>query len=399
MFFILEPKLDFLIIGKGTIKDKVDSDSILKLADKYDIAIEILPTVNAIGTFNIMNQDERYVGAALIPPHRIDIFDQDYEAAKRIKAREATELQLINSSQNNPHLETWSDRRKKLLEGSSKKLISPSPEDTMLRSVLKTRNSARLCFIKCKFSTEVKKTPEEIREESLSNLSYAARKEVEFMSGPQVVDCHANSTTPLMKELFLGRLGVEIFSFPELENKEAVDDLDMMYDQVKKFMLSIDSAAIDKNSSIPKDVLQGVADLGLFGQQIDPAFGGLGLNATQTSRLAEATTLDPSIAVTLAAHQSIGLKGILLVGTEEQKQKYLPKLASGEHIAAFCLSEPSSGSDVQSIRTKAELDPSGKFWVINGGKCWISNGSMAQIMTVFAKTKVKNDQVYCYTLF
>lgn len=92
------------------------------------------------------------------------------------------------------------------------------------------------------------------------------------------------------------------------------------------------------------------------------------------------------------AHQSIGLKGILMFGTEAQKAKYLPKLASGEHTAAFCLTEPGSGSDAASIKTRAKLSPDGKTFLLTGGKCWISNGGYANIMTVFARTEVKDEK-------
>ncbi|KAM3878111.1 complex I assembly factor ACAD9, mitochondrial [Diretmus argenteus] len=106
------------------------------------------------------------------------------------------------------------------------------------------------------------------------------------------------------------------------------------------------------------------------------------------ARLGEIISLDGSIAVTLAAHQAIGLKGILIAGNEEQKQKYLPKLASGEYVAAFCLTEPGSGSDAASIQTRATLSDDGKHYLLTGSKIWISNGGFADIMTVFARTEV-----------
>lgn len=89
----------------------------------------------------------------------------------------------------------------------------------------------------------------------------------------------------------------------------------------------------------------------------------------------------------MGAHQSIGFKGILLYGTPEQKEKYLPRVTNGE-FAAFCLTEPSSGSDAGSIRSKAVLSPDGKHYILNGSKIWISNGGLAQVMTVFAQTPV-----------
>ncbi|XP_052586835.1 complex I assembly factor ACAD9, mitochondrial isoform X2 [Peromyscus californicus insignis] len=106
------------------------------------------------------------------------------------------------------------------------------------------------------------------------------------------------------------------------------------------------------------------------------------------ARLGEIISMDGSITVTLAAHQAIGLKGIMLFGNEEQKAKYLPKLASGEHIAAFCLTEPASGSDAASIQTRATLSEDKKYFVLNGSKVWITNGGLASIFTVFAKTEV-----------
>ncbi len=79
---------------------------------------------------------------------------------------------------------------------------------------------------------------------------------------------------------------------------------------------------------------------------------------------------DLGVGIALGAHQSIGFKGILLFGNPEQKAQYLPKLATGEHIAAFCLTEPTSGSDAASIRTRAELSADGKHYILNGGKLW-----------------------------
>ena len=116
--------------------------------------------------------------------------------------------------------------------------------------------------------------------------------------------------------------------------------------------------------------------------------GGLGLSNTSYARVVEAICSDPAISTTLMAHQSIGLKGILIFGTDAQKEKYLPKLASGENIAAFALTEPSSGSDAASIQTRATVSPDGKHFLLNGSKIWISNGGWADVFTVFAQTEV-----------
>ncbi|XP_038642853.1 very long-chain specific acyl-CoA dehydrogenase, mitochondrial [Scyliorhinus canicula] len=99
---------------------------------------------------------------------------------------------------------------------------------------------------------------------------------------------------------------------------------------------------------------------------------------------------DLGVGITLGAHQSIGFKGILLFGSDAQKKKYLPKLATGEAIAAFCLTEPGSGSDAASIKATAVKSECGQYYTLNGGKIWISNGGLADIFTVFAKVPVKD---------
>uniref|UniRef100_A0A8D3D5E6 Complex I assembly factor ACAD9, mitochondrial n=1 Tax=Scophthalmus maximus TaxID=52904 RepID=A0A8D3D5E6_SCOMX len=183
----------------------------------------------------------------------------------------------------------------------------------------------------------------------------------------------------------------EVFPFPEIGNEE-LEELNQFVAPVEKFFSEeVDSAKIDREAKIPQETLDGLKELGLFGIMIPEEYGGLGLSNTMYARLAEITSLDGSIAVTLAAHQAIGLKGILIAGSEAQKQKYLPKLASGEHVAAFCLTESGSGSDAASIKTRATLSEDGKHYLLNGNKIWISNGGMADVMTVFARTEVTVD--------
>ncbi|XP_071656287.1 very long-chain specific acyl-CoA dehydrogenase, mitochondrial isoform X3 [Patagioenas fasciata] len=121
--------------------------------------------------------------------------------------------------------------------------------------------------------------------------------------------------------------------------------------------------------------------------------GGLGLSNTQYARLVQIVGQhDLGVGITLGAHQSIGFKGLLLYGTPAQKEKYLPRLASGEAVAAFCLTEPGSGSDAASIRSRAERSPCGRFYTLHGNKLWISNGGLAEIFTVFAKTALPDEQ-------
>ncbi|XP_053171310.1 complex I assembly factor ACAD9, mitochondrial [Scomber japonicus] len=226
----------------------------------------------------------------------------------------------------------------------------------------------------------------------LCNTTHAVREELSL----QQRRCFKTQSRQLAyaKDLFLGQVNkAEVFPYPEIGNEE-VDEINQLVAPVEKFFSEeVDSSRIDREAKIPPETLNGLKELGLFGVQIPEEYGGLGLSNTMYARLAEITSLDGSIAVTLAAHQAIGLKGILIAGSEEQKQKYLPKLASGEHIAAFCLTEPGSGSDAASIQTRATLSEDGKHYLINGSKIWISNGGMADIMTVFARTEVVVDGV------
>uniref|UniRef100_A0A8C7C2S8 Acyl-CoA dehydrogenase family, member 9 n=1 Tax=Oncorhynchus kisutch TaxID=8019 RepID=A0A8C7C2S8_ONCKI len=183
-------------------------------------------------------------------------------------------------------------------------------------------------------------------------------------------------------------LQAECFPYPEIGNEE-LEEINSFVAPVEKFFTEeVDSKRIDHEAKIPPETLNGLKELGLFGIQVPEEYGGLGLSNTMYARLGEIISLDGSIAVTLAAHQAIGLKGILIAGSEEQKAKYLPKLASGEHVAAFCLTEPGSGSDAASIQTKATLSEDRKTYLLNGSKIWISNGGFADLMTVFARTEV-----------
>lgn len=112
---------------------------------------------------------------------------------------------------------------------------------------------------------------------------------------------------------------------------------------------------------------QGLAELGAFGLQVPEELGGVGLSNTQYARMVEIVGAhDLGVGIFLGAHQSIGFKGILIAGNEEQKAKYLPDLASGTKFAAFALTEPTSGSDANSIRTRATLSEDGKHFVLNG---------------------------------
>jgi acyl-CoA dehydrogenase family protein 9 len=191
-----------------------------------------------------------------------------------------------------------------------------------------------------------------------------------------------------MKALFHGVIAEDmIFPYPEMPAEDR-ENTSMILDSVRRyFAANVDSAKIDREHHIPDEVMAGLKALGLFGLQVPTEYDGIGLSATAFARvMQEVGRLDPAIAVTLGAHQSIGLKGILLFGTPEQKRRYLPKLATGEWTAAFALTEPSAGSDAAAIKTRAEPTADGTGYVLNGSKIWITNGGFADVFTIFART-------------
>ena len=189
------------------------------------------------------------------------------------------------------------------------------------------------------------------------------------------------------KSLFFGELlEDQLFPYPELDGamKETVA---AVCDAIDKFMASVNTRKFDRDGELPREYIQQLKELGMFGLIVPEEFGGLGLNNTGYARVMQQLAMwDGSTTVTLGAHSSIGFKGLLLAGTKEQKAKFLPKLATGEMIACFCLTEPGSGSDAFSIKTRAEKSKDGKHWILNGQKLWITNGGFADFFTVFAKT-------------
>jgi acyl-CoA dehydrogenase family protein 9 len=190
------------------------------------------------------------------------------------------------------------------------------------------------------------------------------------------------------KALFHGVIAEDmIFPYPEMPAEDRENTALILESVRRYFAASVDSAKIDREHEIPPAVLDGLKALGLFGLQVSTEHDGIGLSAAAYARvMQEVGGRDPAIAVMLGAHQSIGLKGILLFGTPEQKQRYLPKLATGEWTAAFALTEPSAGSDAAAIKTRAEPTADGTAYMLNGSKVWITNGGTADVFTVFART-------------
>ena len=140
-----------------------------------------------------------------------------------------------------------------------------------------------------------------------------------------------------------------------------------------------------KKPGLMPDLVRKASELGLTSGAIPEEYGGAGLDKVSTTCLTEKISIYGGFAVTHGAHAGIGTLPIVYFGTEEQKKKYLPKLASGELIGAYCLSEPQAGSDAQNLLTRAELNKEGTHYILNGQKMWITNGGFADLYTVFAK--------------
>ncbi len=215
----------------------------------------------------------------------------------------------------------------------------------------------------------------------------------------------ATPENSFMKSLFYGQIREEfVFPYPKVKTDTA-ETVNMIIDSIDKFGKDIVKASEwDEAAAMPREVIDQMAAMGLTGIGVPEEHGGLGLPQSGYARvMQQVASLDGSLAVTLGAHQSIGYKALLLFGSDEQKKRFLPRLASGELIAAFCLTEPSSGSDAASIQTRAELSSDGKHYILTGNKLWITNGEIAKFFTVFAKTIVvengeKKEKVTCFAV-
>jgi acyl-CoA dehydrogenase family member 9 len=195
------------------------------------------------------------------------------------------------------------------------------------------------------------------------------------------------------KGVFLGEIREDlVFPYPVMPAEER-DSLNAILDSLRGWAAdNVDSAKFDHDAKFPDGVRQGLHELGVMGLSVPEEYGGFGASAKVYNRVfGEIGSIDPALTVYFGAHQSIGCKGIVLFGTEAQKMKYLPKCSSGEMVAAFCLTEPGSGSDAQAMKSTAALSADGSHYLLNGTKIWISNAGYADLFTVFAKVAIEID--------
>lgn len=219
-------------------------------------------------------------------------------------------------------------------------------------------------------------------------------------TAPSGMPDHAalRSDDSVAKQLFLGNILEEnLFPYPEIRARDK-EMLGAMTNAIDQFLADKTAALkqYDRDAEQPAEFIQALREMGLFGLIIPEEFGGLELsNGAYARVLGQTSSHDSSVSLTIGAHSSIGMKGVLLFGTDEQKQRYLPKLATGEMIAAFCLTESGAGSDAASIRTKAIRNDDGS-WTLSGEKIWITNGGIADFYTVFARTDTAEGKITAF---
>ncbi|HKV42462.1 MAG TPA: acyl-CoA dehydrogenase family protein [Blastocatellia bacterium] len=182
----------------------------------------------------------------------------------------------------------------------------------------------------------------------------------------------------------------EDLAFNQVFTPEDISEEQRMFAQtaeefLRKEVVPREDAIYAKDYAVHRELMRKAGELGLLGIDIPEEYGGLGLNKVSSSIVGEQFALQASFAGTQSSHVNIGTLPIVFFGTEQQKQHYLPKLATGEWIGAYALTEPQSGSDALAAKTKAVLTPDGKHYVLNGQKMWITNGGFADLFTVFAK--------------
>ncbi len=198
-------------------------------------------------------------------------------------------------------------------------------------------------------------------------------------------------TMGVLKNYFWGRIREDLlFPYPETSPEETAR-CDQLLATLEDYLKNEHpSTLIDQEQEIPDWVLKRLFDMGILGMTIPKEHGGLGMGITSYNRVLEMIgRYCGSTAVLVSAHQSIGCKAIMLFGTAEQKQRWLPHLAK-DWLSAFCLSEPNVGCDAGGQETRCELSEDGEYYILNGEKKWATSGALSSIFTVMAKQKMKD---------
>jgi acyl-CoA dehydrogenase family protein 9 len=217
--------------------------------------------------------------------------------------------------------------------------------------------------------------------ESDAELRARQIRQAEELLGP-------SAAAGFAKALFRGEFrGDALFPYPELSESER-PSVEAAVEAVRGFAEAhIDAAAIDREADIPPSVIKGLADLGVLGMAAPVEWGGRGMSQMGYCRIMEVIGgHDASTAVFVNAHHSIGLRALVLFGTPEQQARWLPPLVRGDKLAAFALTEEQAGSDASNVQTLARPSEDGQSYILNGTKRYITNGGIAGVLTVMART-------------
>src|SRR5215213_8423499 len=191
------------------------------------------------------------------------------------------------------------------------------------------------------------------------------------------------------KSLFLGEIHEDIvFPYPKPDDDEQQKIRALVASVRELAETKIDPRAMEEEGWVPDELIAELGERGMCGLYVPEEYGGQGLSQTGYCRVFEEfAQIDPTLSVVLGVHQSIGMKGIVLFGSDEQKERFLPDLASGRKLAAFVLTEPNAGSDAYNLESRAVKQPDGS-WVLNGEKRYIGNGGKGSVFTTFARCEV-----------
>jgi alkylation response protein AidB-like acyl-CoA dehydrogenase len=203
------------------------------------------------------------------------------------------------------------------------------------------------------------------------------------------------------KGLFLGRFVADwAMPYPRIPAAQQAE-LDKSLAEIRQFLDEhLDPVAIDRNADIPRHLIDGLAHTGVLGMTAPKEYGGRGFSQRAYCKiLEEIGARCASTSVFTNAHHSIGIRALLLFGTREQKQRWLPPLVTGEQLAAFALTEEQAGSDAANVQTTATPSADGSHFILNGEKRYITNASIAHVLTVMARTPVPNSDKTAITAF
>src|SRR5437868_8255459 len=193
------------------------------------------------------------------------------------------------------------------------------------------------------------------------------------------------------KSLFLGEIHEDlVFPFPRPPEDDQRRTRELIA-QAREFGEGYDERRVEDERWIGDDKIAELGERGLTGLYVPTEYGGAGLTQTGYCRVSEEfAQIDATLSVVMGVHQSIGMKGIVLFGTDDQKARFLPDLASGRKLAGFALTEPDAGSDAYHLRSRAVREPDGS-WRLNGEKRYIGNGGTGDVFVTFARTEIDGE--------